>query len=271
MKNYYEILDASRDADTGQLKAAYRKLAQKWHPDKHQNSDKQEEAEEKFKDISEAYAVLSDEEKRRNYDATGSPDGPTSHGFRPGGFHTTGDLFEIFRQFGEFDFQTGPRSPRPMKGQNIQEIVEIPLEDALFGTEKKLNYHVTSACEICKGLGATEFETCGTCEGQGGRIHQQGNMITQQVCGVCKGQGNKPKTFCGKCAGKGMFEEEKILTIVIPKGIANGANLRLVGQGGRGFNEGPYGDMLLVVKINYPDLDLLSEKEKEQLKKLLSK
>lgn len=271
MKNYYETLGVERDVDEQQLKSAYRKLAQEWHPDKHQDDDKKEEAEEKFKEISEAYAVLSDEEQRRNYDATGSPEGRGPFGSRHGGFRTTGDPFEIFRKFGGFDFQAGPRQPRPMKGQNVQELVEISLKESLFGSEIKFDYHVTSSCDVCKGRGATEFEPCEVCYGQGGAVYRQRNMVMQQTCGKCRGQGEIAKTICAKCAGRCMVGETKFLNIVIPRGISNGTNLRLAGQGGRGFNGGPKGDLLLVVKVKYPDLGSWTEKERRQLDRLLSK
>ncbi len=273
MKNYYKILGVDRDAPPSALKVAYRALAQEWHPDKHQDADDTAVAEEKFKEISEAYAVLSDAEKRQNYDATGSPDGRGSLGFRGGGFRTTGDPFDIFRRSGfeGFNFSTGPQRPRPMKGQNIQELVDISLKDALFGTEESCSFNVISACEECGGVGATDFDVCPTCKGVGGATQQQENMIFHQTCGGCDGQGRVPKAQCSPCEGRGIVNQTKKFTVVIPEGIAHGAVLRLVGQGGRGFHGGPQGDVLIQVRVKYPDLKELSEEEQEQLKLLLSK
>ena len=271
MKDYYQTLDVTKDASDEELKSAYRKLAQEWHPDKHLDEDKKAEAEEKFKEIAEAYAVLSDEEKRANYDATGSPEGRGPFGSRPAGFWTTGDPFEMFRRFGGFDFETGPRRPRPMKGQNIQEVVEIFLWEALFGAERHLEYHVASSCEVCEATGATEFETCEICKGQGGVTQQQGNMIMHQTCGACGGQGKKPKVICDACKGRKIVEHAKSLTVSIPRNIPHGATLRLANQGGRGFHGGPFGDMLLAIRVKYPDVSSLSEEERKQLEDLLSK
>jgi molecular chaperone DnaJ len=271
MKNYYESLGVERGASSDELKEAYRNLAKEWHPDKHQGTDEAEEAEEKFKEISEAYAVLSDEEKRRNYDATGSPEGRGLFGGRPGGFHTTGDPFEIFRRFSGFDFATGPQRPRAMKGQGVQEVVEISLKEALFGAERVWNHQVTSSCETCGGLGASEFDVCGVCQGAGGVTQEQENMILHQTCGACRGQGRVVKSACPRCAGRGSCVEDKEFTVVIPEGVVHGVTLKLAGRGGRGFYGGPSGDVFLQIRVKYPDMSLLSEKERGQLEQLLSK
>jgi len=271
-KDYYGILGAERNADTDTLKQAYRKLALEWHPDKHQGTGKEKEAEEKFKEISEAYAVLSDQEKRRNYDATGSPDGsPFSR--RPGGFYTTGDPFEMFRKHfgGLHGMEFGPRRPRVMKGQNVQEGIEVSLKDSLFGGKKRLEYQVISSCSKCDGAGATEFKTCAVCSGAGGITQQDGNMIMHQTCGACGGQGRVPEEICDQCEGKGIVPQVKRFNVAIPKGISNGKTLRLAGEGGRGFHGGPPGDLLLAVRVKYPNLSKLTEKERGQLERLLSK
>jgi molecular chaperone DnaJ len=267
MKDYYQILGVERSASPDDLKKSYRKLAQQWHPDKHPEETKSE-AEEKFKEIAEAYSVLSDEEKRRNYDATGSPEGRGSFGF-----HTTGDPFDLFRRMGGFGFDMnfGPQQPRPMKGQSLQHTVEISLRDSLFGVELPFHFSVMSACELCDGNGAVDFELCDACKGQGGVTQHQGNMVMHQTCGRCGGQGRKPKSACQSCGGRGVSKSDKSLTVSVPKGIANGTTLRLAGQGGRGFRGGPPGDMLLQIRVKYPDVDSLTQEERTQLEQLLSK
>ena len=266
VKDYYQILEVPKDADEKQLKKAYRDLAQQWHPDKHQKDSKeQEEAAEKFKEISEAYSVLSDPEKKANYDLTGDPNRENMHGFR-----TRGDPFEIFRQ--HFNFrQAGPAEPRPMKGQSIQGPLEISLKEALFGGERTFSYNTNSACETCHGEGGTEFITCTQCKGAGMRAIHQGNMILQSTCGTCRGQGKAIKTICSGCDGQKIVIEAKTLNVRIPQGIGHGTSLRIAAKGGRGFNGGPPGDIILVVHIQYPDLAKLSDEEKSQLEELLSK
>ena len=260
MKDYYEILGVDRDAGAEDIKSAYRQSAFQYHPDLNPDNS---EAEEKFKEIAEAYSVLSDEEKKRNYDATGSAEG-TSFGFR-----TTGDPFELFRQMGSMNF--GRPRARSMKGQSIQEAVEISLKEALFGVEIPISYRVTSSCENCKGEGASEFEICDICRGHGGMTQTQGNMIMHQTCGACGGQGKKPKTLCAPCNGRGIQSQNKQMKVSVPKGISHGTTLRLAGQGGRGFCGGPPGDVLLQVEIKYPDINSLSAEERGQLEQLLSK
>lgn len=265
-KDYYQILEVPKDADESQLKTAYRNLAQQWHPDKHeQDSKEQEEAAEKFKEISEAYSVLSDPEKKANYDLTGDPNRENVHGFR-----MRGDPFEILRQ--QFGFRQGrPAEPRPMKGQSIQGPLEISLKEALFGGERTFSYNTNSACETCHGEGGTEFVICSECKGAGMRVQQQGNMIMQTTCGPCRGEGKAVKTVCPECNGQRMVTEAKTLNVKIPQGIRHGISLRIAGKGGRGFNGGPPGDILLIIQIQYPNLGQLSEDEKGQLEQLLSK
>jgi molecular chaperone DnaJ len=260
MKDYYDILGVDKEAAQEDIKSAYRQAALQYHPDRNPDDDV---AEEKFKEISEAYAVLSDEDKKRSYDATGSVNGNLF------GFHTTGDPFDVFRRMGGMHF--GPQRARSMKGQSIQESVEISLKDALFGTEIPMGYSVTSACGDCAGEGATEFDTCDVCKGQGGITQQQGNMIMHQTCGSCSGQGKKPKTLCAMCEGKGLQEQKKELNVVISPGVKHGAILRLAGQGGLGFRGGLPGDVLLRIAVKYPEANSLSEEERGQLEQLLTK
>ena len=267
-KDYYQILRVPRDADENQLKAAYRNLAHDWHPDKHeQDSKEQEEAAEKFKEISEAYAVLSDSEKKANYDLTGDPNRENMHGFR-----THGDPFEVFIRNAGFHFRQGaPSQPQAMKGQSIQAELDISLKEALFGGEHTFSYSTNSACEGCHGEGGTEFIICSECKGSGMYVQRQGNMIIQATCGTCRGQGKAIKTICPDCNGQRIVNEAKTLNVKIPQRIRHGTSLRIAAKGGRGFNGGPPGDIILVVHIQYPDLAKLSDEEKGQLEQLLSK
>jgi molecular chaperone DnaJ len=261
-KDYYQILEVPRDADGEHIKKAYRRLAQEWHPDKHGQDEKQREAEEKFKEISEAYAVLSDPEKKANYDATGDPNSAGMH------FRTYGDPFEIFKQ--HFGFRNGPSPPQPIKGQSIRKDLHVSLRDVLFGGERSFSYSVTSSCESCEGRGGSDFEVCSTCKGCGVETRRQPNVIVQTTCSRCKGQGQKVKTACENCKGHGVINEDKEINVKIPEGIRHGVTLRIAGKGGRGLNGGPYGDILLTVNLQYPNFSKWSEEEKEQLEALLS-
>lgn len=267
-KDYYEILGVARDANEGQIKKAYRSLAQEWHPDKHsKNEDKRKEAEEKFKEISEAYSVLSDPDKKSNYDLTGDP-ARSGGGF---GFRTTGNPADIFFHNMRRHFRNArPSTPQPMKGQSIKKELTITLKEALFGGEREVKYNVTSSCEKCEGRGGIEFENCSACNGAGMKVQREPNMLIQTTCDVCRGQGQKVKTQCLECNGQGTRYQEKTLTVKIPQRIRHGTTLRIAGKGGRGFNGGPSGDILLVANISYPDLSKLSEEERNQLEKLIS-
>jgi len=262
VKDYYQTLGVDRDVNEADLKTAYRKLALEYHPDRNPDNP---EAEEKFKAISEAHSVLSDPEKRRMYDATGSATGQ-----QMGGFRTTGDPFDLFSQFG-MRHDAGPKQPRPLRGQNFQHVVSVPLYDSLFGSEYRFEFQVASGCDICEGEGGTEFEDCGQCEGRGVFIRQSANMITQSACPACGGRAKKVTKVCDKCTGRGMVEEHKNLNVGIPAGIHNGAMMRLQGQGGRGVHGGPTGDLMLKIDVQYPDTANYTEEEKSQLKELLSK
>ena len=263
-KDYYNTLEVDRNADSDQLKKAYRDLAQKWHPDK--NPDILEEAEEKFKEISEAYAVLSDPEQKKNYDMTGSPSGnPFATGFR-----TTGTPFDIFFSrdpFGEMR-QSGPR---PTRGHSIQIPLSISLVESLFGAHRSVDYSVTSACKECGARGGKEFELCEHCKGSGFETRQQPGMRIQTSCSQCSGQGQRIKTPCEVCEGRRIVQESKKITVVVPPNLKHDSTLRIPGKGGEGFYGGPPGDVMIVVKVEYPDLSGLTEEERGQLEALLEK
>lgn len=266
MKDYYQILDIKKDADDKTIKTAYRKLATEWHPDKHQIADEesQQAAEKKFKEISEAYSVLSNPEKKNNYDLTGDPK------IRNSGFHTTGDMFDFFRQAGGFN-NLRPNQPPVMRGQSIQYTMSITLIEALFGTDKSVEYDITSPCLTCNSKGGTEFEICSICGGIGATIHRQQHMTMQTTCRECNGSGEKIKKICELCKGQGAIREHKKLTVKVSQGIHNGAILRIQGAGGLGLNGGPPGDLLIGLQVSMPNISFLTEKERKQLKQFLSK
>jgi len=264
MQDFYNILGVARDASEADIKKAYRSLAKEWHPDVHHEKETQVAAEEKFKEISEAYSVLSDPEKKQNYDLTGSPNARSPFGFR-----ATGTPFDIiFNTF--MQHQQRPQNPI-MRGQTVQLAIELTLSDVLFGAERGLEYEVLSMCTGCSGAGGTDREDCSTCHGSGMRVQQQQNMIMQTTCESCKGQGGVYKTRCVPCSGQGVVTSNKRVTVSIPQGIHNGTELRLAEQGGAGFNGGPPGDLILRANVRYPDLSKLTKEEAESLRTLLSK
>lgn len=263
-KDYYKILGIDANADEKSIKSAYRELAHKWHPDK--NPENTEEAEEKFKEISEAYSVLSDPEKRKIYDSTGSPLGSDFGGFN--NFRATGDPFEMF--FGR-NFRKPQGPPPPMRGQSIQMNLGISLKEALFGGSREITYDVHSGCQSCNGRGGIEFDICSLCKGSGFIVQERPGMMMQTSCNNCNGQGQSIKTLCDICSGKGIIGENKKLTVIIPAGIKHSNTLRLQGQGGAGFNGGPNGDLLIAVSTEYPDTNSYNDEERSMLERLLSK
>ena len=263
MKDYYSVLGVDRNADADTIKKTYRKLAQQWHPDK--NPDNTREAEEKFKEISEAYSVLSDDEKKRNYDMTGSPEGQRGFG---SGFKTTGFPFDILWNMHNMGFN---QRSRPVRGQNIELTINLSLGESIFGTEKPVAYNTTSACNTCGGQGGKEYITCSACNGSGMKVDRQPNMIMQTPCQTCQGKGMSIKTPCDSCNGNRLVYETKEFNVMFPPGVKHKTTLRLAGRGGRGFNGGSAGDVLVQINIEYPNVDNLSEEETKVFKELLSK
>ena len=265
MKDYYKILGVEKNADDKTIKSSYRQLATQWHPDKHQNAPEEErnKAEEKFKEISEAYSVLSDKDKKQNYDATGDPKGNIF------GFKTTGDPFDFMRGFGFGNRRS--QQPNTMRGQTLQYFLELTLSEALFGTDKTVDYDVTSPCDSCNAQGATEFDICQTCGGNGMTVHRQENMVMQTTCRDCNGRGKKATNTCGGCGGQGVVSEHKTLKVKIPQAAYNGATLRVQGAGGKGLNGGIDGDLMIGLRVSMPDVSTLSAEERLELENLLSK
>ena len=258
-RDYYEVLVVDKNADDAALKKAYRVLAKKYHPDVNPGDT---EAEKKFKEASEAYAVLSDPEKRRQYDQFGHAAFDGGAGGGAGGFDFNGadfgDIFgDIFGDlFGGRRGAGGAARSGPMKGANLRTSVRITFEEAVFGTEKEIELTVKEECKTCHGTGAkpgTSPETCTKCGGKGQVVFTQqsffGTVRNVQTCPDCNGSGKVIKDKCTDCRGTGYVPMKKRFAVTIPAGIDNGQCKRLAGQGEPGTNGGPRGDVLVEVIV----------------------
>lgn len=250
-RDYYEVLGVAKSADAKEVKRAYRKLAQKYHPDR--NPDNQE-AEDKFKEATEAYEVLSDEQKRSAYDQFGHAGVDGQAGGHGGGFGGGSSFSDIFGEaFGDF-FAGGGRGGRggPQRGSDLRYTIELTLEEAVHGVEKQIRIPTLVACSTCNGSGAkpgTKVNTCGTCHGSGQIRMQQGFFAVQQTCPTCRGQGQTIASPCSSCHGRGVKEENKTLSVKIPAGVDTGDRIRLSGQGEAGAMGGPAGDLYVQVRV----------------------
>jgi molecular chaperone DnaJ len=276
-KDYYELLGVERSVSAEELKKAYRKLAMKYHPDRNQGD---KEAEEMFKEVSEAYEVLSDPQKRRQYDQYGH-DGLKSS-FGPGGFDfgrdfTHGaDLQDILGSLfggggGLFDGLFGGgggRSSRPggpQPGADLRFDIEIDFEEAAYGSEREITLPISVQCDTCSGSGdkpGTTKESCRHCGGRGFVISGNGFFQVRQECPVCSGSGMMSRNPCKDCDGSGRVKKQKHITLRIPKGVDTGSRLRLSGKGEGGIKGGPAGDLYVVLHVrNHP----LYERREEDL------
>ena len=268
-RDYYEVLGVSKNATDEELKKAFRKLAKQYHPDA--NPDNKEEAEKKFKEVNEAYEVLSDKQKRQMYDQFGF-NGPQGFNGGQGGYYSYGGGFDGFGGFSDFgDFgdlgdifssffggsSTRSRSSNgPRKGADLKMSIDISFEDAYLGVEKEISISRNEKCTSCGGTGAkpgTSPEKCSVCNGVG-KIKQIvttpfGQMATQKVCGHCNGEGKIIKDPCSECHGKGIVKKAKKLKVKIPEGIDDGRAIVFKGEGEVGPNGGPNGDLYVVVHI----------------------
>ena len=256
-RDYYEVLGVDKSADDATLKKAYRQLAKKYHPDVNPGD---KEAEAKFKEATEAYSVLSDPDKRRQYDQFGhaafeNGGGGGAGGF--GGFDFNGaDMGDIFGDiFGDL-FGGGGRTRRanngPMKGANVRTAVRITFEEAVFGCEKQLDLNLKDECTTCHGTGAkpgTTPETCSKCGGKGQVVYSQqslfGMVQNVQTCPDCHGTGKIIREKCPDCAGTGYISSKKKISVKIPAGIDDGQSVRIRDKGEPGVNGGPRGDLLV--------------------------
>lgn len=255
-RDYYEVLGVSKTATDADIKKAFRVLAKKYHPDMHPGD---KECEEKFKEAQEAYAVLSDAEKRKQYDQFGHAafDGGAGGA---GGFDFSGmDMGDIFGDiFGDF-FGGGRRRTNdgPMKGQNLRTSVRITFEEAIFGCEKEIEMVLKDECKTCHGTGAkpgTSPETCSKCGGKGKVVFTQqsffGTVQNVQSCPECNGSGKVVREKCPDCRGTGYIANRKKIQVSIPAGIDNGQSVRIREKGEPGTNGGPRGDLLVEVIVS---------------------
>ncbi|MRG86646.1 molecular chaperone DnaJ [Salinibacillus xinjiangensis] len=251
-RDYYEVLGVSKDASKDEIKKSYRKLARKYHPD----VSKEPDAADKFKEVKEAYEVLSDQQKRAQYDQFGhagaNAGGQGFGGFGAEDFGGFGDIFDMF--FGGGGRRRDPNAPR--KGADLQYTMDLEFEEAIFGKETDIKIPKEETCETCNGSGAkagSKPETCSHCQGSGQLNQEQntpfGRIVNRRVCHYCEGTGQIVKDKCRTCGGAGKVKKHKKIHINIPAGIDNGQQIRVAGQGEPGVNGGPSGDLFVVARV----------------------
>jgi molecular chaperone DnaJ len=251
-RDYYEVLGVAKTAVEVEIKSAYRKLALKYHPDRNHGN---KEAEEKFKEAAEAYAVLADADKRRMYDRFGHAGLGSGAGFDPSVFtgfeDILGGLGDIFG-FGSVFGAGGPRRTGPQRGADLRYDLEISFEESAKGAETAIQIPRQEPCEACKGSGAapgTKPTACPQCQGRGQLRYQQGFFTVARTCGQCRGSGSIVSKPCTECRGAGRIPKERKITVRIPAGIATGQRLRLSGEGEAGPSGGPAGDLYVVIHV----------------------
>ena len=256
-RDYYEILGVSKNSSAEEIKKAYRKLAMQYHPDRNPGN---KEAEAKFKEATEAYEVLKDEQKKAAYDNYGPQAfGQGGFGNGQGGGHgfegfDFNDIFSNFSDiFGDFGGarQTKKRSAA-QRGSDVRYNLEISLEEAFRGVSEKISFTIPSTCDVCHGSGAQGNEKptdCPTCKGAGKVRAQQGFFIVERTCTTCAGTGQVIKNPCKKCSGQGRINKEKTLSVKIPAGVEEGNRIRLSGEGEAGSRGGPAGDLYVYISI----------------------
>jgi molecular chaperone DnaJ len=253
-QDYYEALGVSRGADGDELKKAYRKLAMRYHPDRNSGDAN---AEQKFKEISEAYDVLKDDQKRAAYDQFGHAafEGGGPGGARPGGFDFGSGFADIFDEmFGDFVGGGGRRQSRggPQRGDDLRYNMEINLEDAYRGRETRIKVPTSVRCDTCAGSGASPGShpsTCSMCQGRGKVRSQQGFFTVERTCPACNGQGQVIENPCGDCSGSGRTRKEKTLAVTIPQGVEDGTRIRLTGEGEAGLQGASPGDLYIFISV----------------------
>lgn len=247
-RDYYEVLEVDRNASDRDIKKAFRRMAMKYHPDRNPDDA---EAEEKFKEVNEAYEVLSDAQKKAAYDQYGHA-GVDPNGMGGAGFGNAEGFSDIFGDvFGDI-FGGGGRRSSVQRGADLRYTMDLSLEEAVRGIEKTIKVPTLVPCETCDGSGAkagTSAKTCGTCGGVGQVRMQQGFFSVQQTCPTCRGEGKVISDPCGSCRGQGRVERTKTLSVKIPAGVDTGDRIRLSGEGEAGSHGGPAGDLYVQVNV----------------------
>ena len=265
-KDYYEVLGVSKSASQDEIKSAFRKLAKKYHPD----VSKEPDAEAKFKEVQEAYAVLSDEQKRKQYDQFGHAafqnGGGGASGF--GGFDFSGfdyeDIFDnIFGGFGGFGSSRRGSSTRAAKGSDSLIRMKLTFEEAIYGTKKDVDLDVVEDCSECHGKGGFDETTCDKCRGSGTITSEQrtifGSFLSKTTCPSCGGKGKTYKKKCTNCSGSGKVKNHQTVEVKVPAGVDTGNRLRLSGKGGAGINGGPNGDLYIEFNVSEHDFYVRDE------------
>jgi molecular chaperone DnaJ len=257
--DYYEVLGVSREATDQELKSAYRKQALKYHPDRNPGDH---EAEEKFKEASEAYQVLCDAEKRAAYDRYGHAGLGGAQGFGAGPFAGSVDLGDIFGDlFGEMfsmggGSRGGSRAQRQQRGDDLRFDLTIDFQDAIFGAETEVKIRRLETCTVCKGNGSASGRgptVCGHCQGHGQLRYQQGFFSVARTCGACGGTGSVIGDPCTACRGEGRAATEIKLNVRVPRGVEEGTRIRYAGEGDAGRRGGPRGDLYVILAIRPHD------------------
>ena len=264
-RDYYEVLGVSKTASQDEIKKAYRSLAKKYHPDLNPND---KTAEEKFKEVNEAYETLSDESKRQQYDQFGFAGNQQGFGGFNGGFGGAsgfGGFEDIFSSFFGGGRSSGRNSNRPRQGDDIEQSIVIDFQESIDGCKKTIKLSVDDECSACGGSGAyskKDIHVCERCHGSGSVVVEQnslfGRVQTQTTCPKSGGRGQEIIKKCEKCNGKGRIRKVKDITLNIPAGIADGMSMRLEGKGAAGFNGGPNGDLYVTIKVR-PSKDFRRE------------
>ena len=253
-RDYYEILGIGKSASEQEMKSAYRKLALKYHPDRNPHSP---EAEAKFKEAAEAYAVLCDTEKRRTYDTYGhqglGASGAAAAGFNPDAFSDFSDIFGDFFGFGDlFGGGGGRKRTRAQRGDDVRYDLELTFDDAMRGHDVELQVPRTEPCPGCRGTGAEGSDgwtTCSVCRGRGEMLYQQGFLTIRRTCSQCGGTGKLLRKPCQQCKGEAFIQVTKKLKVKIPAGVDTGMKMRVPGEGQPGANGGPQGDLYVFLSV----------------------
>lgn len=249
-RDYYEVLGISRDAGADDIRKAYRKLARKYHPDVNKESD----AEQKFKEVKEAYEVLGDEQQRARYDQFGHTEGPSGFGGGGAGFDPSDFGFDIFDMFFGGSRRANPNAPR--QGSDLETRMHVEFRDAVLGKQKEIILVKPQSCDDCEGTGAksgSEPETCSICQGKGQVETVQttpfGRIVNRHECRNCRGSGKVVREKCSTCGGSGQVKRKVRIPVNIPPGISDGDQIRIPGEGNPGVNGGPPGDLYVTIYV----------------------